>query len=72
MTEQLKKCSFVLIVLLLLPVFAGANEQIQADDADTQNCIVNAQIRNTEIIDNETIVFYMTGGRIYVNHLPRR
>ncbi|MDJ0927381.1 MAG: hypothetical protein QNJ73_06965 [Gammaproteobacteria bacterium] len=38
----------------------------------TQNCIRVDSIRNTRIHDDSTILFYMTGGKAYVNNLPHR
>ncbi|HSG63869.1 MAG TPA: hypothetical protein VLD39_02670 [Gammaproteobacteria bacterium] len=45
---------------------ASAADEIDREPVD---CIVASRIRQTKIIDNRTIVFYMTGGRAYVNEL---
>jgi len=49
-----------------------AEEGLQMKVPDTENCIINAQITGTDIIDDNTIVFFLTGKRIYINRLPRR
>ena len=38
----------------------------------TQNCIRVDSIRNTRIHDDSTILFYMMGGKAYINNLPHR
>jgi hypothetical protein len=37
-----------------------------------ENCIRRSSIRSTNIIDDRTIIFYMSQQKIYVNHLPNR
>ena len=37
-----------------------------------ENCIRRAAIRNTDIVDDRTIIFYMNQQKIYVNRLPNR
>ena len=67
----------VLIPSLLCAVVAVADDQASSD-ADSgeyfqlENCIRTAQIRSTDIIDDRTIVFYMSHQKIFVNQLPRR
>jgi hypothetical protein len=36
------------------------------------DCISTSRIRRTEIPNDQTIVFHMSGGVIYINRLPRR
>ena len=35
-------------------------------------CVETYQIRETDVIDNQTILFHTTGNKHYVNHLPNR
>jgi len=37
-----------------------------------ENCVRLSAIRNTRIVDDQTIIFYMRGGNIFINRLPRR
>jgi hypothetical protein len=55
-------------VLLSLPL-APAWAQETADEP--VRCIQSTRIDRTEVIDDRTVVFYMRGRRIYVNHLDR-
>ncbi len=62
------------IPLLLLTAFISL---ANATDADLQvdlveNCVSISRIDHTRIIDDRTIVFYMRGDQIYINHLPKR
>ncbi|RMF98919.1 MAG: hypothetical protein D6727_01565 [Gammaproteobacteria bacterium] len=62
---------------LLLAVAPGAgagerDEEAQPLPPGTQKCVNITRIRKTRIIDDSTILFYMQGGKVYVNHLPRR
>lgn len=65
-----------LMLLLIAPVVIAAEEAKEADEPDTEltpeECINVRQIKKTEIIDDQNIVFYMSGGKIYRNHLPRK
>ncbi len=59
---------------------AGAGELDEASETsaidqllgESERCISMHQIDRTEIIDQQTIVFYLSGGKIYVNRLPHR
>jgi hypothetical protein len=39
---------------------------------ESERCINLNRIDRTEVIDDRTIVFYLSGGDIYVNRLPHR
>jgi hypothetical protein len=39
---------------------------------ETERCVNMHRIDRTEVINDRTIVFYMSGGDIYVNRLPHR
>ena len=39
---------------------------------ETERCVNMNQIDRTEVINDRTIVFYLSGGDIYVNRLPHR
>lgn len=61
-----------LFPLLLLPLAAPAADAPAAKPANAENCVSLPRIDRTRIVDDNTIIFYMKGGDIYVNHLPRR
>jgi len=59
-------------VLCLAAPMTLADEDDEAFfDRTPTNCISTSRIRNTEIIDDRTILFYLRGGRIYSNVLQR-
>ena len=37
---------------------------------EVENCITRNQIKETRILDNETILFHLVGGKWYMNKLP--
>ncbi len=39
---------------------------------DVQHCINRIRIRRAQVLDDYTILFHMTGGKIYKNELPYR
>jgi Family of unknown function (DUF6491) len=55
---------------------ANGSQEDQASESDEyfqlENCISRSGIRRTEIIDDRTIVFYMSHQKIYLNQLPNR
>lgn len=64
-------CCCVVIALLALP--APADDAPGADEVPgTRDCVGIARIDHTEIIDDQTILFYMRGNEVYLNRLPRK
>jgi hypothetical protein len=65
-------------VLSLLTGAAGAADEDDPDERGmtkpegAENCVSLSAIRSTKIVDDQTIIFYMRGGDIYINRLPRR
>ncbi len=87
MTILLKKSGlfrwFIPCCLLIAAVAAVADDDgTAASDADSdadadqyfklENCVDTSRIRQTSIIDDRTIIFYMNQKNIFVNHLPYR
>lgn len=76
---QRKARSFVLIASTVLTMAAlaqegetdAASEEEEILSPSTQRCLSLSRIRRTDVIDDETIVFYLRGGDIYINSLPR-
>jgi hypothetical protein len=68
MKPYLNIISLCCIGILAIP------EYLQADDPeeDGESCISANFIRQTRIIDDATILFYVTGSKIYRNTLPRQ
>jgi hypothetical protein len=54
---------------LLNPGPLPADEQ---KDENAVNCIQTSRIRNTKIVDDSSILFYVSGKTVYHNILPRR
>lgn len=54
---------------LLIAVGAGAET---AAPAKAEHCIPLSQIRNTRIVNDSTLLFYTSGGKIYKNTFPHR
>lgn len=50
----------------------AADQQDEESDSSVRNCISTSRIRNTKVVDDFTILFYMSGRTIYHNRLPRR
>jgi hypothetical protein len=67
----------VLVSLLTVTGCAGsddsaANRTVWVADGPPTNCISVQQIRTMRIINDQTIDFEMTGGRVFRNELPMR
>ena len=68
-----------LVASMALASMAGAQDGesdagSEVDDvlsSGTERCVSLSRIRRTDIIDDETIVFYLRGGDIFINSLPR-
>lgn len=59
--------------LLLLAAAAAADDENDAALAEgARTCVPLQSISRTDVIDDRTILFYVRGGEIYVNRLPRR
>ena len=63
-----------LALLLAAPVGLAEDSGSEAGPLPpgSRQCVNISRIRNTRIIDDATILFYMQGGNVYVNRLPRR
>jgi hypothetical protein len=57
-------------ILLLLLALAAAGTR-GASGQERLRCVSVASIDRTEVIDDRTIAFFLSGGRIYVNRLDR-
>ena len=57
--------------ILVLATASPARAQ-DTDDDGWVRCVNTSMIRNTVVVDDQTILFYMRGGKIYENSLPRR
>ena len=51
---------------------AGNADSAPATNAEAQNCIPLSRIDSTKVLDDQTILFNLTGGEKLVNHLPQR
>ncbi len=73
---MLDKRVYILITTCCLLTLAPAASTIAEDDGDIdeggERCIDTRRISNTQIIDNQNILFHMRDRTIYHNELPRR
>ena len=66
------------IYMLMLPVcllhvsVAGASRADEVEDEEARRCIQARTIRQTHVLDDLNIFFYMRGKAIYHNILPRQ
>ena len=61
-----------LIPVSLLAILAWASVGAQEDGVgEPVRCVSLSSIDRTEVIDDRTIAFHLTGGRVYLNHLAR-
>jgi hypothetical protein len=64
----------VLIALAALPTAACATVDQHVEEGPLPegvvNCVNLRQVEDTEIIDDQHILFRLSGGDMYVNHLP--
>lgn len=51
---------------------SAANRTVWVADGPPTNCISVQQLRTTRVINDQTIDFEMTGGRVFRNELPLR
>lgn len=60
---------FLFACFLQIPMSAAWSQE--DDGRGPLRCVSLSRIDRTDVIDNETIVFYLRGGDIYVNELNR-
>jgi len=72
---MIRKAITTLFVLLSLQMSAcSVNEIVQVDHDDQAgvHCLSLRQIRGSDVLDNQHIVFETVGGELFVNTLPHR
>ncbi|MBJ90256.1 MAG: hypothetical protein CMO98_10390 [Woeseia sp.] len=65
----------VAVLSVALPMAAAAGQEDPEEkniDRESRACISVRQIRHTDVIDDQNILFFMRGGTVYLNMLPRR
>lgn len=68
-----KACIGITMLWLAFDAFGAETATTNTNNANNERrCIPIANIRNTEVIDDQTIAFYMRNGDVYNNHLPHR
>lgn len=68
MSHLLFRRKTVIGAALLLAAAGTVTAQTKADAP--QRCIQISRIDHTKVVDNQNILFYMRGGKVYNNHLP--
>ncbi len=73
-----RACRLIFPCCLLVGVVMADDDSAASSDDESEEyyqlekCILPSRIRSTDIIDDRTIVFYMSQKKIFVNQLPRR
>lgn len=67
---------FLAVICIAMVVFFWAVDFSQASEegaeqAESERCINARSIRRTEVIDDNNVVFYVQGRRIFLNSLPK-
>ena len=72
---MLSKRAYILAAALCLCGLTPTSSILAQDDGDVdeggERCIDTRRISNTRIVDEQNILFYMRGGDIFHNELPR-
>ncbi len=71
MTQAHNFLGLAFLLALLVPGPSLADEEEEEED-NTLNCIRVNRIRNTKVVDDLRILFYMRGKSDYLNILPRQ
>jgi hypothetical protein len=63
----------LLVLPISLPSFAGEldDDIDEIDDDNAEKCISVRTLRSTEVVDDQHILFFMSGKTVYINRLPR-
>jgi hypothetical protein len=61
----------LLLTISSLPALADEDEETESLDRTPQDCISTTRIKDTEVVNDNTIVFEMRGGVYYSNILER-
>ncbi len=73
MTQAHQFFGLALLLALLVPGPSLADEEEEEEEEyNTLKCINIKRMRNTKVVDDLRILFYMRGGSDYVNILPRQ
>jgi hypothetical protein len=65
-------CVALLGALLLVASSLAVAAEGDEVDRTPKDCVSLPRVARTEIIDDQTILFYERGGKVYLNHLPRK
>jgi hypothetical protein len=73
MTIKIRAPLLTAIGALAAPGLWAQDDAAEQDSFDRapQDCISTSRIDRTEVLDNRTILFHMSGRRVYRNYLPR-
>ncbi len=72
--DRASLAGFRLTAALVPLLAAGAvrGQDDQAFDRTPRDCLITQSIDQTDAIDDQNIIFYMRGRKVYRNHLPRK
>ena len=68
---NIRNGKFLAAVLVLFAPSVPAAADEGMDEEDSERCINSRSIRKTDVVNDDNIVFYMRGNKIYLNSLTR-
>ncbi|MDA9050158.1 DUF6491 family protein [Pseudomonadales bacterium] len=75
-TKHIRRSLLAALVCAPLTTVIAANDaqdQVQQQALPAaKRCVSLMRVDRTDVVDDENILFYMKGGEVYVNRLPRR
>lgn len=60
----------VTICTAMLLTAAAVRADEQKSGGATERCLPIKSIKQTKVVDDQNILFYVSGGKVYTNHLP--
>ncbi len=66
------------VMLLCILITTASSVTFASDDSDekaqegSKRCVSLARIKRTDVVDDQNILFYMNGRKVYLNKLPHK
>lgn len=71
MLAKSRYSSSVLLLAVVLPALGSAADE-ESFDRTPQHCLSTIRIDRTDAVDDQHILFYLRGGKVFVNSLPQK
>lgn len=62
--------AFLLTTVFVIPRLVSAESKTETYLGDAEMCLETVRIKETRIIDDQTVLFIMRSGELYLNRLP--